>query len=178
MPTQEEIENYLRQQVGIPTENTIGSTSPLGQKLDQTADQAIAMKQAALQHISGQNGQLPQTSAPPTPVPIQQMPSGNNIENSAPLTFDAMDKARAAQLKLNTNPAPVEEDMSGYTDYPKQQPIARKFPNIQKKINNKQPINKNDISDMMNPKLVEEDEDQPAKNVNNKAGSAEGSYGS
>ncbi len=104
------------------------------------------------------------SGAPPAGLPpVQNVPQGalhdvNAVEGGGGVgTFDQMNAVRAAQMRQNAlaaQPQPEAFDESGYTDVPK-----ARFGGLKNKLNG------------------DEDEDEQAKNNNNRAGTAEGSYG-
>lgn len=96
-------------------------------------------------------------STPPTQEPLQikqavlnnisqnPLPVGGADEPGTPLSFDAMDKYRTAQLNmLAGSPQTPEENMSDYTDVPKP-----RFANLQQKFGPQQ-NDQSQSSDMRN----------------------------
>jgi hypothetical protein len=190
-------EDYLRQNAGLPIQQSVGQAGQL------TDDQILAMKQQAMQAMAASPSQAPNAPPiPPTPpVPNvqpnspsmtpQDAQSRMNAMIAAPLSggaaldFDTAAKMRAANLAAQapSQQATPSEDMSGYTDVPKPQAPGHQFPRIQAKVQKNKAAAQPDIrstlhgAQEMTPEMWKKLGYGDPEEDNNKAGSEEGSYG-
>lgn len=166
MPSQQDIENYIRQNAGMPIQQGAAQASDAVESgMNQAGQAAMAMKQAALQKLAGP--QAPPPPPPQTPPVPNVLPNDPNMSPAdqqsrmnamiaAPLsggTDLTLDGAQAQRQKMLDmyNAASAEKaagaqdpDMSGYSDVPKPN-AARQFPHIQKKMKTGQPVTTEDI---------------------------------
>lgn len=150
MPTTQEIEDYIRQNAGVPIQQGAAQGSnAIENKMHQAGAAAMAMKQAALQQLSGSPQQAtppPQAQPIPDVLPNDPSMSPKDAQNrmgamiQAPATMEQVaaklraqaDEDAAAEQHANSL---QDQDMSGYQDYGK--PAPQKFQQLRQKIQSK-----------------------------------------
>lgn len=158
-------EDLVRQKVGVPIQQGANKAANL------TEEQILAMKHQALRGLSGMmpdarpNNEmdLNQVSAPDMSQADQQSRMGASIQAPQAMEIAAAKlRQEGAQRDAGNQTLNALEDspMKGYSSYPAPAPAMRQFPNIQKKIEARQPVTKQDIHAMqakeMTPDLESE----------------------
>lgn len=136
MPTLQDIENAIRLHGGLQMQNTMGPNSQMAQGSNAIGDAALNAKQAALQQIG--SPQMPLAPAPTSsPVPSSPAMQQNPLVTGTPMSFDAAEQARTAQLAMYPKSKEQVEDILRQQDNQDQAEEAaqpRQFPQIRQKM--------------------------------------------
>ena len=112
MPTQQEIEDYIRAHAGVPIQNAVGQAADTAQtQLNQMGNSAMALKQAALQQLSLDGSNSARSLNPQQAQPIPEV-----LPNDPSMSKNDTQSRMAAMIQAPATMAQVEAKLKAQAD--------------------------------------------------------------